>query len=169
MTGSHRPLVIGVGQPHRGDDALGLEALDRLATAMPDGAADRVAHHGEGLGLMALWEGRSRVVLLDALDAGRPPGTLMRMSAGDGPILARCFRTSSHAFGVVEAVETARTLGRLPLTLVLLGVQGTDWRLGAPLSAPVRAALPALVDVAARVVLSRVSPSPRPTATAPRE
>jgi hydrogenase maturation protease len=151
MTASPRPLLIGVGQPDRGDDALGLAALDALADLADlggDGAVERVAHHGEGLGLIALWGGRRRVVLIDAMDAGRPPGTLLRFTPDSGPILAKAFRTSSHAFGVAEAVETARVLGRLPESLVILGLQGARWDLGAPLSAPVAAALPALVAAA---------------------
>lgn len=156
MTAARRPLVIGVGQPHRGDDALGLAALTALAAALPEGVADRVAHHGEGLGLMALWEGRSTVVVLDALDAGRPPGTLLRVAASAGPIPSRAFRASSHAFGVAEAVETARALGRLPHTLVLLGAQGANWRLGAPLSPEVIASLPSMVDIATRIISDTV-------------
>ncbi len=156
MTTVRRPLVIGVGQPHRGDDALGLAALAALAAVLPEDVADRVAHHGEGLGLMALWEGRSVVLLLDALDAGRPPGTLLRVTASAGPIPSRAFRASSHAFGVAEAVETARALGRLPHTLVLLGAQGIDWRLGSPLSPEVRAVLPSMVEEAAGILSDTV-------------
>jgi len=155
LPADRRPLVIGVGQPYRGDDALGLAALDAVAAATGGNGVDCVAHHGEGLGLMALWEGRSRVVLLDALDAKRPPGTLLRMTAGDGPILARYFRTSSHAFGVVEAVETARVLGRLPEDLILLGLQGAVWHPGAPLSPPVRGGLPTLVEAALAALANR--------------
>ncbi|MBB4265104.1 hydrogenase maturation protease [Roseospira visakhapatnamensis] len=147
-----RPLVIGVGQPHRGDDALGLAALERLAAAVPGDAVECRPHHGEGLGLMALWEGRSRVLVLDALEAGRPPGTLVRVTADDGPPRAGLFRSSSHAFGVGEAVALARVLGRLPASLTLLGLQGETWRLGAPLSPAVRDALPALVESACRML-----------------
>ncbi|MQX37444.1 hydrogenase maturation protease [Roseospira navarrensis] len=146
-----RPLVIGVGQPDRGDDALGLAALARLE-GEAWGGVDRVAHHGEGLGLIALWEDRARVVLLDAMDAGKPPGALLRFTPDSGPLMARAFRTSSHAFGVAEAVETARVLGRLPASLVLLGVQGAAWDLGAPLSAPVANALPGLIDEVKRAL-----------------
>ncbi|KAA5604893.1 hydrogenase maturation protease [Roseospira marina] len=137
-----RPLVIGVGHPDRGDDALGLIALAHLPASLDLG---RVAHVGEGLGLIALWEARGTVVVIDAMDAGRPPGTLLRFTPDSGPMMARAFRTSSHAFGVAEAVETARVLGRLPDRLVLLGLQGACWDLGAPLSAPVAAALPTLL------------------------
>ncbi|MGC2857779.1 hydrogenase maturation protease [Novispirillum sp. DQ9] len=133
-----RPLVIGIGQPWRGDDAAGLAALDGLEAP----GADVVAHHGEGLGLLALWEGRALVVLIDAAACDSPAGTLARFD-GVLPAESRA-RSSSHAFGVVEAVETARALGRLPGRLIVHTVAGACWDLGAPLSPPVAAALPAL-------------------------
>jgi hydrogenase maturation protease len=133
------PLVIGIGQPYRGDDAAGLAVLPLIA------GAETLEHHGEGLGLMALWEGRAAVLLVDAAESGAAPGTLHRIdAAAPHPLRARLFRASSHAFGVHEAIETARTLGRLPPRLIVHAVEGSRWDLGASLSPPVAAALPAL-------------------------
>ena len=133
-------LVIGVGQPYRGDDAAGLEAAAHVS------GAEVMLHHGEGLGLMALWEGYDAVILIDAAESGAPPGTLHRFDATDpNPLPARLFRTSSHAFGVHEAIETARTLGRLPEQMIVHAVEGADWTLGAPLTPEVRSALPSLI------------------------
>lgn len=129
------PLVIGIGQPYRGDDAAGLEAAARITGALP--------HHGEGLGLMALWEGHDAVILIDAAESGAQPGTLHRFTT-EAPLAEVC-RTSSHAFGVHQAIETARALGRLPPCLIVHAVEGARWDLGAPLSPAVEAALPALV------------------------
>lgn len=155
-----RPLVIGVGQPWRGDDAAGLDALALLEAA--DGLdADLRPHHGEGLGLIALWEARELVIVLDAAQSGAPPGTLHRMEAGTEALDARCMRTSSHVFGVHDAVQTARALGRMPGRLVLLAVEGAQWTLGEPLSPPVKAALPALVEaVTAELAAGRAKSGP---------
>jgi hydrogenase maturation protease len=54
---------------------------------------------------------------------------------------ARFFRSSTHAFGVGDAVELARTLGRLPSRMVVYGVEGSDFDAGAALSPPVLAAV----------------------------
>lgn len=140
-----RPLVIGVGQPWRGDDAAGLAALDLL-----DGPWDLRPHHGEGLGLMALWEGRGLVIMVDAARTGGAPGTLYRLEATTDDLAPDVARCSSHAFGVREAVATARILGRLPRRLVLHVVEGARWDLGAPLSSAVAQALPALAAAVRR-------------------
>ena len=41
------------------------------------------------------------------------------------------FRSSTHAFGVGDAVELARALGRLPRRVVVYGVEGADFAAGA--------------------------------------
>lgn len=139
-----RPLVIGIGQPWRGDDAAGLAALEGLE----DLDADLLAHHGEGLGLLTVWEGRAMVVLIDAAAGDARPGTLAHFE-GSLPAEAAA-RSSSHAFGVFEAVQTARALGRLPARLIVHTVAGACWDLGAPLSPAVVAVLPALRDAVRR-------------------
>lgn len=133
-----RPLIIGIGQPWRGDDAAGLAVVENLDAP----GADVLDHHGEGLGLMALWEGRGLVILIDAAASAQPPGTLGRFE--DTLPADAAARSSSHAFGVFEAVETARALGRLPPRLIVHTIAGGCWDLGAPLSPDVAAALPAL-------------------------
>lgn len=121
-----RKRVVGVGHPRRGDDALGLLAA-RLAggTELADGAA-----------LIEAFEGADAVVVLDAMRSGRPPGTLERFDASSAPLPARRLRpASSHAFGVAEAIELARALGRLPRRLVVIGIEGESFEAGAEPSA----------------------------------
>lgn len=147
-----RPLIIGIGQPWRGDDTAGLEALTLLADLAP--RVDLQSHHGEGLGLIALWEGRRRVIVIDAALSGAAPGTLFRLTAAD--VLhggAPGFRGSSHVVGLTEAIGTANALGRLPATMIVHAIEGSHFSLGAPLSAPVDAALDALAQAVRRDLL----------------
>src|SRR5215207_5591238 len=51
---------------------------------------------------------------------------------------------STHAFGVADAIELARTLGRLPARLEIYTIEGADFTAGAGLSPPVAAAVNAL-------------------------
>jgi hydrogenase maturation protease len=52
-----------------------------------------------------------------------------------------CNGTSTHAFSVSAAIERARTLDRLPERLVVIGIEGRDFAVGAPLSAKVQTAV----------------------------
>jgi hydrogenase maturation protease len=73
-----------------------------------------------------------------------------RYDAGEGPLPAQVFRSSTHAFGVGDAVELSRALGRLPARLVVYGVEGSSFAAGAGLSKPVATAVDGVVEAIAR-------------------
>ncbi|MGP1397490.1 MAG: hydrogenase maturation protease [Inquilinaceae bacterium] len=138
------PLVIGVGNPDRGDDAVGLHVARALAADSRDDV-EIVTCGGEATALAALWSGRRAVLVADAVVADADPGTVLRLDAHDGVLPQALFRGSTHALGLAEAVELTRALGDLPDRLLLFGIVGRSFDHGAPLS-------PAVADGAARAV-----------------
>lgn len=129
-------VVIGIGNAFRRDDGAGLAVARRLE-GRPDITV--CSHHGEGTGLMALWRGRGRVVVIDAASSGAAPGTVLRLAADAIPAEMRFF--SSHAFGLAEAVAMARALGELPAEFTVIAIEGADFSAGEGLSEAVAAAV----------------------------
>jgi hydrogenase maturation protease len=128
---NHAVLVIGIGNEFRGDDAIGLLAVRDVGTMRLPGVRI-VESRGDGARLMRMWKGMSTVLLIDAVHSGSPPGTLHRLDASQHPIPARFLCTSSHQFGVAEAVETSRALGELPPTVIVFGVEVEHCVAGTP-------------------------------------
>jgi hydrogenase maturation protease len=137
-------LVIGLGNRDRGDDGVGLAAVEALRPKLPVGVRTAL-HEGEPTALVDLWVGLDAVVLIDATSSGSPPGTIHRFEAAHEPLPARHLGRSSHALRPATAIELARALGRLPRRLLVYGVEGERYDLGATLSAEVAAALPTLM------------------------
>ena len=81
------------------------------------------------------------------------PGRIRRFDAIREALPRSSFGVSSHGFGVVEAVELGRRLDALPGSLIILGVEGRDFSLGAPLSPLVLRSL----DEVGEAVLSEIS------------
>jgi hydrogenase maturation protease len=81
------------------------------------------------------------VLVVDGAASGAPPGTIRRFDARSGPLPARLLRTSTHAFGVPDAVELARALGRLPARLEVYAIEGARFTTGAELSPAVERAV----------------------------
>jgi hydrogenase maturation protease len=131
--------VIGVGNRWRSDDAAGLVVADRLRGMLA--GVEVLEREGEPVGLMDAWEGEDAVVIVDCVTSGATPGTLHRLDAVEAPLPAELFAASTHHFGLAEAVELARVLGRLPETLVVYGVEGSRFDAGEGLSPEVDAAL----------------------------
>jgi hydrogenase maturation protease len=135
-----RRVVVGVGNEYRGDDGVGLVVAARLRDRLPDGV-EVVRCEQELSRLIDAWEGADAAIVVDAVESGSEPGTLHRFDADDDAIPARVFRSSTHAFGVGEAIELARVLGRLPDRVIVYGVEGGDFTAREGLTAAVEAAV----------------------------
>jgi hydrogenase maturation protease len=101
-----------------------------------------------GTELLDLWCGAGTAILVDAVATGAPPGTIHRFEVGDEQLPVASAVVGTHALGLRETIELARVLRCLPTRVVLYGIEAGTFELGAPMSAPVIAALPL---VAARV------------------
>lgn len=142
-------VVIGVGNPLRGDDAVGLAVAAALEQRVPPGVSI-IPCEQEPSRLLDAWDGARGAIVVDAAASGDEPGMVRRFDAGESPIPAGVFRSSTHAFGVGDAIELARTLGRLPRRVLVYAVEGGGFGAGEPLTPPVDAA----VEQIAEAVLS---------------
>jgi len=140
-------LILGVGNPLRGDDGVGVLAVQRLL-ARPDLPAGVAVVDGgtAGLGLIPLIENYRRVVLVDAVLMGEPPGTVRRFAWHEARVAGHEQPLSLHQSDLADALALAEALGSLPPVIIVYGVQPqhTDWE--QPLSEAVARALPGLVN-----------------------
>jgi hydrogenase maturation protease len=144
------PLVIGLGSPDRGDDGVGPEVARVLEGLRLKGI--RIAAHEDPTALIHLWAEADVVVVVDAVMSGGTPGSVMVREVGEGSealpasTWAETGRGGTHAFGLATAVELARTLGRLPARVILVGIEAGSFDHGEGLTAPVAAAIPEAVS-----------------------
>jgi len=135
-----RAMVIGLGSPDRGDDAVGSIVAERVRGVVGDDV--EVLTREDPTALVHAWHGRRAVVLVDSMISGAAPGTVTVRHAGtnDAPLPTFAFaaagRGGSHAFGLAGAVELSRTLGTLPEHVAIVGIESKTFSHG-PMSAPV--------------------------------
>jgi hydrogenase maturation protease len=149
----HRPIVIGVGNRDRGDDAAGPMVCDRLGAQMGSAAAAVRTFVCEGsiLDLALHWEHDDHVIIVDAMQPGTRPGRIVTFDATTDP-LPTPGALSTHEIDVSVAVELARAIGRMPAKLTLIGIEAaqTDW--ATEPSDPVDAAIDTVVEMVAQQV-----------------
>ena len=138
-------VVIGIGNAYRGDDRVGLAVAARVRGRAPEDVAV-LALEQEPTRLLDAWEGAQLAVVVDAVASGAAPGTLHRFDALEERLPAGVFRSSTHAFGVGDAVELARVLGRLPGRVVVYGIEGGSFASGEELTPDVAAAVDRVAD-----------------------
>ena len=130
------PVLIGVGNRNRGDDAAGPAVCDLVAELAPD-RMRTVVLESSVIDLPDHWFDDDRVVIVDA---GRPDGHPGRVREFDGldDRLVVPGSMSTHTIDVGGAIELARVLGRLPAALTVIAIEGESFDFGAPLTASVR-------------------------------
>ena len=138
-------IVIGVGNAWRGDDGAGLAVARRVRELAPAGVEVREVE-SDATALVDVWSGAEHVVVVDAAQSGAAPGTVRRFDARSQPLPVRSLRSSTHAFGVSDAVELARSLDRLPGRLDVCAIEGASFVAGDSLSPSVERAVAALAD-----------------------
>ena len=145
--GAGRVLVLGVGNPGRGDDGAGRAVAQALRGALPR-AIEVAEADGEATDILARLDGASAAFLIDACASGAPAGTVHRFDVSDAPLPQGAFGVSTHGFGLHEAIELARALGQLPSHCVVYAIEGASFETGAPQSPSVAGAV---VEVASRL------------------
>jgi hydrogenase maturation protease len=139
-------IVVGVGNRSRGDDAVGVRVVERLK-----GSVTCYESSGDPSELIVLFGSDPEVVVVDAMVSGSQPGTITTTEIALGipsstamPIRSQ---SSTHGFGVFEALELARILGTIPARLTVIGIEGADFTPGAPLSPPLERAVAQAADL----------------------
>jgi hydrogenase maturation protease len=145
-------LVLGLGNVILGDDGLGAAAVARVERdyRIPRGVC--LEDGGTlGLSLLGLLSESDHVILVDAIRADAPPGTLVRLDGTD--VADAVFdRLSPHQVGVADLLDAARFINRYPATVTLLGLVPEVIDLAVARSSAVDAGLDALVTAIVREV-----------------
>jgi hydrogenase maturation protease len=149
------PLVVGVGHPDRGDDAVGLLVAEAVGAARPDLDVRLLT---DPLALVDLLSGCDLAVVVDAATTGSRTGTVHVFDATDSPLPGQrsSATASSHGLSPGDAIELARAMGQLPARLVVVAIEVDAVELG---QAPQPLVLAAAGEATARV-LALVSAEP---------
>lgn len=105
-----------------GDDGIGIAAVERLSRTPLPADVEVIDGGTGGITLLHLMEDAQRVILIDAVDMDRPPGTIIRFSLDEVSMAAGDAHLSLHEAGLAQVLELGRAMGPLPL-ITLFGVQ----------------------------------------------
>jgi len=145
-----RTVVLGLGNVLHADDGIGAQAIKRLRedARVPEEDVTLVEGGTLGLELLAYVWDCARLIVIDAVDVGEAPGTLVRMSGDELNSLPG--NSSVHQLGVADLLVALRVLAQQQPSVVLLGAQpeSTDW--SAELSPPVAEAMDSLLEAVVR-------------------
>lgn len=136
--------IIGLGNPLRRDDGIGIELLGFLQKQknLSYKDADLIDAGTGGMNLLHLLSHFDVVILVDAVDFKGKPGetrlfTLAEIQQKKTPI-----QLSTHESDFINVLAFSKQLNELPRRLYVFGVQPYDLSFGIGLSAQLKKRLP---------------------------
>lgn len=144
--GAHR-LVVGLGHPDRGDDAVGGLVADQVGQRRSDLV---VEHLLDPAALLDVLNDVEVLVVADAALSPAPVGTVEVFDVSQRPLREATGRPpSTHGLSLATVLDLARTTDTLAPSAWVVTVAADSFDIGQPPHPRVRAAVP---DAARRVV-----------------
>ncbi len=138
-------LILGIGNPIMSDDSVGGRLLQLLEQRYRFPSSVKLVD-GDTMGTALLHhlQGVEKLLVVDAVETGGLPGTLLRLADEEIPRVVTA-KLSPHQQGVSDLLAVASLQGWVPQEVVMWGVQPACLDLGLELSPQVAAQMDALV------------------------
>jgi hydrogenase maturation protease len=138
--------IIGLGNPLRRDDVIGLLLLQYLQQNKKklSETIDIIDGGTSGLNLLPLLEAYETVLLLDAVDFQGTPGELKKFTIDDIKNQKISSFLSTHEPDILTVFSLLKTLNKAPQHLVIFGIQPKDISYGTTPSQEITRVLPQL-------------------------
>ncbi len=118
-----KTAVLGVGNILLSDEGIGVRAVEALGERYELPADVEIIDGGTmGLDLLPFIEHKERLLIVDAVNIGEPPGTIAVIEGDDIPKFL-AIKMSVHQIGLPEMLSAAKIMGILPREMCLVGIQ----------------------------------------------
>jgi hydrogenase maturation protease len=138
-------MVLGIGNILNTDEGVGVHAVRALQARYGEPEKFQLLDGGTlGLNLLPLVDDATHMLILDAVDAGKAPGSVVELYGDDIPLFGGA-KLSEHQLTFTEVLGLALLRHTLPENLALLGVQPESLAIGIGMSPVVESALPEIL------------------------
>jgi len=143
-------LILGLGNTIMSDDGIGPKVIEQLQQDADLPECVLLLDGGTlGLDLLPYLERIGRLIIVDAVELGKPPGTVVRLVGDDVPMALET-KLSPHQMGMKDLLAVARLMGHLPEEIILIGVQPACLEMDTELTPVVAACLDELAEMVRR-------------------
>lgn len=100
----------------------------------------------DGFRLLNIITEADRLIIIDAVKGGAPPGSIYRFDIGEVRNCPSGFKTSVHQIGILEVLDLSELIGKTPHTTVI-GIEPKSLEMGMELSPEIREKIPRVVEL----------------------
>jgi hydrogenase maturation protease len=145
--GTKSPLcIIGLGNILLRDEGVGVHAANTIKqryTFSPD--VEIIDGGTMGLDLLPIFEGRDKVLIIDAVDFGREPGYIRTIENDDIPSVLNS-KLSVHHINLSDVLFAAKLMDISPSEICLIGIQPQSLDVGLDMTGEIKGKIEILID-----------------------
>ena len=145
-------LILGIGNILLRDEGVGVRVIETLQQQKTPDTIDLVDGGTSGADLIDILADRRKVIIVDAVDAGKLPGTIIRFEEGDLENITNS-AMSLHELGIAETLKMTAKLNCQPKEVIFFGIQPKDISPGLELSAEISEIIPIVAEKALKEAL----------------
>lgn len=132
------PIIIGIGNEFRGDDAVGIIIARKLKKDFP--TLEIIEFQQTELDLIDYFKRFKSVVLIDAISSTESKkGTIEKFIIDQDFEFSRLNYFSSHSISLGEILGIAKIMNSLPNKLVIIGINASNFQMGTQISFDIEA------------------------------
>ena len=139
-------MILGVGNLLLSDEGVGVHVANKLMEMDLPAGVEVIEGGTDGFRLMNFVTEADRLIVVDAVKGGSPPGSIYRFDIKDAPSSPDAFKTSVHQIGILEVVHLSELIGQTPKTTVI-GVEPGSLEMGMELSPEVQEKIPKIIEL----------------------
>jgi hydrogenase maturation protease len=128
------------------DEGVGVHVANKLMEMDLPAGVEVIEGGTDGFRLMNVVTEADRLIVVDAVKGGSPPGSIYRFDIRDAPSSPDVFKTSVHQIGILEVIHLSELIGQTPETTVI-GVEPKSLEMGMALSPEVQAKIPKIIEL----------------------
>jgi hydrogenase maturation protease len=127
---TNKITILGIGNTLFSDEGVGIYLLPILETALKDYEnIEFIEGLTDGMKLLGPVEDAENLIIIDAINAGKPGGTIIKLEGDEIPAYFG-IKMSVHQMGFQEVLLAAKLRERYPKQIVMYGMQPTSLELG---------------------------------------
>jgi hydrogenase maturation protease len=139
-------VVLGVGNLLLSDEGVGIHVVNELMKMSLPPKISVVEGGTDGFGLLNIITEADRLIVIDAVKGGGPPGALYRFDLDEVRNYPSGFKTSVHQIGILEVLDISELIGKKP-HITVIGIEPKSLEMGMELSPEVRSKIPRVIEL----------------------
>jgi len=141
-----RTAVLGIGNILMSDDGIGVRVVQKLEEKSSLPQVELVDGGSSTMDMLGLFLTCDRIIVVDSLRGGHPPGTVYRITPAELGSYSNGFNVSLHDVQILDLVRISAMLGKSP-EVTIIGIEPEEICESMELSPGLEASLPRLIEL----------------------